>query len=209
MATGVQRFDEAIAGLISKKLFDVHTSMPCVVTSINLGKEFPTCDVQILWEGTNDESSSLNYKYPEIYEVPIYMPSVSPTIKITLPVKIGTLGTVLFPEKPMRGFNGKDKVSINVTTNRESFPLTGILFIPSYHCGPIDSENIIIQNETSIITIKKDSISVSAPTGMTVNGATITPDGDVVTASGVSLNNVKTVYNSHTHGGGPTALPQL
>lgn len=209
MSTGVQRFDSAIDSFVNKKLFDVHTSMPCVVTAVDLGKEFPTCDVQILWEGTNDESSSLNYKYPEIYEVPIYMPSVSPNIKITLPVKAGTLGTVLFPEKPMRGFNGKDKVSINVTTNRESFPLTGILFIPSYHCGPIDSDNIIIKNETSIITIKKDSIDIVAPQGMTINGATITPDGDVITKNGVSLDNVKATYNSHVHGGSPPANPQL
>lgn len=209
MATGVQRFDDAIDKVISKKLFDVHTSMPCVVTAVDLGKEIPTVDVQVLWEGTNDESSALNYKYPAVYDVAIYMLSVSPNIKITVPVKVGTLGIVLFPEKPIRGFNGKDKVSINVTTNRESFPLTGILFLPSYQCGPIDPDNIIIKNETSIITVKKDSIDITAPTGMTINGLTITPDGDVVTKDGVSLNNVKAVYNSHNHGGGTTPTPQL
>mgnify|MGYP000673962884 CR=1 FL=1 len=39
--------------------------------------------------------------------------------------------------------------------------------------------------------------------------AKITSDGDVVTSDGISLRNVKQVYNNHNHGGGPTPSPQL
>lgn len=209
MSVGVQRFDQAIDSVISKRLYDVHTQMPCVVTAVNIGSSDPKVDVSILWEGVSQENPSLNYKYAEIYDVPVTMLAVSPSIKITVPVKVGTFGVVQFPEKPLYSFNGKDKVSVAITSEKISHPLMGLSFIPSYHCGPIDPDNIIIKNETSTITIKKDSIDIAAPTGMSINGLTITPDGDVVTKDGVSLNNVKAVYNSHNHGGGPTPTPQL
>lgn len=209
MSTGVNRIDDAIDRFISKKLYDTHTQMPCIVTAVSLVGEIPKVDVSILWEGVSQENPSLNYKYSEILDVPINMLAVSPTIKITVPVKVGTLGEVHFPEKPLYGFNGKDKASIAMTSERSSHTLMGLSFTPSYFCGPIDADNIIIQNETSVITVKKDSIDIAAPTGMTINGLTITPDGDVVTKDGVSLNNVKAIYNSHNHGGGPIPTPQL
>lgn len=209
MSTGVNRIDEALDKFISKRMYDQHTQMPCVVTAVKLSGEIPYVDVQILWEGTSQENTALNYKYPEILDVPIMMLAVGPSIKITVPVKVGTLGIVQFPEKPLYGFNGKEKVSVVITSEKTSFPLQGIAFYPSYHCGPIDADNIIIKNENSTITVKSNSIEMTSPADIKINGATITPSGDVITANGVSLDNVKSVYNNHNHGGGPTPLPQL
>ena len=41
-----------------------------------------------------------------------------------------------------------------------------------------------------------------------INGAKVTSDGDFVTSDGISLRNVKQVYNSHNHGGAVPS-PQL
>lgn len=209
MSAGLNRFDTAIDRLISTRLYDTHTQMPCEVTAVNLNKEIPTVDVKVLWEGRSQENSSLNYKYPEILDVPVYMLAAGPDVRITVPIKVGTLGVVLFPEKPLYEFDWKTSSKVVMTSELTSFPLQGLLFLPSYQCGPVDANNIIIQNKSCIITITGESVNISAPSGMTVNGAQITPDGDVVTAAGVSLNNVKAVYNAHTHGGGPQAEPQL
>lgn len=203
------RFDTALENFMSRRLYDLHTQMPCIVTAVDLNKEIPTVNVKVLWEGRSQENTTLNYKYPEVYDVPVHMSSAGPDVRITVPIKVGTLGTVYFPEKPLYEFDWKTSSKVVMTSELTSFPLQGLLFVPSYQCGPIDSENIVIQNKTSIITISPDgSISIVAPAGMNVNGATITPDGDVVTKDGVSLNNVKAIYNQHNHSG-PQPTPQL
>jgi hypothetical protein len=57
----------------------------------------------------------------------------------------------------------------------------------------------------NVITMGADGIAVTAPNGMTINGARITPDGDVITKAGHDL-------DAHLHsgvqpGGGDTGPP--
>ena len=89
----------------------------------------------------------------------------------------------------------------------------GICFISelSTETAPvsIDPDNLIIQHNTTKITIKKDSVEAVTEQDFKINGAKITSDGDVVTSDGISLRNVKQVYNNHTHGGGVAPSPQL
>jgi len=202
--TASSRIDTAISFVVSKRLYDLHTSMPCEVIAVDLGKESPTVDVKILWEGISQETPSLNYKYPDVLDVPLMVYGVSPEIKMTMPVKVGTRGVVYFPEKPLYGFNGKDKATVQVTPDLTAFPLMGLYFIPTYQGGTVDPENIVIKHTNTTITITKEGVQIVAPSGLDCNGAKITPDGDVLTASGVSLNKVRESFNPHTHGGGPT-----
>ena len=104
----------------------------------------------------------LNYKYPTIYDVPVHTYSAQGgTIKITVPIKAGDVGVVKFPEKPMDGFKG-GKVSIDLEKSVDTHVLQGICFISeiSTETTPvtIDPENLIIQHNTTKITIKKPII---------------------------------------------------
>jgi len=65
------------------------------------------------------------------------------------------------------------------------------------------------EHNTTKITIKKDSVEAVTEQDFKINGAKVTSDGDFVTSDGISLRNVKQVYNNHTHGGGEVPSPQL
>lgn len=190
---------------------EIHTQMPAEVVAVNYDKG--TVDVAILYEGISPVNSLLNYKYPTIPDVPVHIYSAQGgKIKITVPIKIGDTGVVKFPEKPMNGFKG-GKVSIDLEKNTDTHVLQGICFISeiSTESSPvsIDPENLIIQHNTTKITIKKDSVDAITEADFSVNGAKFTSDGDVITSDGISLRQVKQVYNSHTHSGGPLPDPQL
>lgn len=205
------RFDDALSLYLGRQMQEIHTQMPAKVVAVDYGKG--TVDVEILYEGVSPVDQLLNYKYPTIYDVPVHTYSAQGgTIKITVPIKAGDIGIVKFPEKPMDGFKG-GKVSIDLEKNVDTHVLQGICFISelSTETTPvsIDPDNLIIQHNTTKITIKKGSVEAVTEQDFKINGAKVTPDGDFVTSDGISLRNVKQVYNNHTHGGGVTPSPQL
>lgn len=208
---GTTRFDDALGAYVARRMQEIHTSMPAKIVAVDYDKG--TVDVEILYEGKSPINDLLNYKYPQIQDVPVHTYSAQGgKVKITVPIKAGDVGTVFFPEKPMEGFTG-GKVTIDLEKNSDTHVLQGIYFISEMSTistpVSIDPDNLIIQNETTIITVKKDSVDAVTTSDFKINGARVTSDGDVITSDGVSLRNVKAVYNNHNHGGGPTPLPQL
>lgn len=205
------RFDDALSLYLKRQLQEVHTQMPAKIVAVYYDKG--TVDVEVLYEGASPIDQMLNYRYPVIYDVPVHVYSAQGgKVKITVPIKVGDIGIVKFPEKPMDGFKG-DKVTVNLEKNTDTHVLQGICFISelSTETTPvsIDPENLIIQHNTTKITIKKDSGEVVTDQDFKINGAKVTHDGDFVTSDGISLRNVKQVYNNHTHGGGTLPSPQL
>lgn len=208
---GTNRFDDALGAYVARRMQEIHTSMPAKIVAVDYDKG--TVDVEILYEGKSPINDLLNYKYPQIQDVPVHTYSTQGgKVKITVPIKAGDVGAVFFPEKPMEGFTG-GKVTIDLEKNSDTHVLQGIYFISEMSTistpVSIDPDNLIIQNETTVITVKKDSVDAVTTSDFKINGARVTSDGDVITSDGVSLRNVKAVYNDHTHGGGPTPLPQL
>lgn len=59
------------------------------------------------------------------------------------------------------------------------------------------SNVITINNGTSSVVINGGSVTITAPTNVNINGAVVTPGGDVITASGASLDALKTAYLAH------------
>lgn len=205
------RFDDALSLYLGRQLQEIHTQIPAEVVAVDYDKG--TVDVVVLYEGISPVDQLLNYKYPTIFDVPVHTYSAQAgKVKITVPIKIGDKGIVKFPEKPMDGFKG-NKVTIDLEKNTDTHVLQGICFISeiSTETAPvsIDPENLIIQHNTTKITIKKDSVEAITDQDFKVNGARITSDGDVITSDGISLRNVKQAYNNHTHSGGPLPSPQL
>ena len=205
------RFDDALSAYLGRQMQEIHTQMPAKIVGVDYTKG--TVDVEILYEGASPVDQLLNYRYPTIFDVPVHTYSAQGgSVKITVPIKVGDIGVVYFPEKPMDGFKGT-KVTIDMEKNTDTHVLQGIYFISemSTETTPvsIDPENLIIQHNTTKITIKKDSVDAITEADFSVNGAKITSDGDVVTSDGISLRQVKQVYNNHSHGGGPLPSPQL
>lgn len=58
-----------------------------------------------------------------------------------------------------------------------------------------------ISNSGTTVTIDIGSMDISAPSGVTINGAQVTGGGDVITAGGVSLDQLKSDFDKHIHSG--------
>lgn len=205
------RFDDALSLYLGRQMQEIHTQIPAKVIAVNYAKG--TVDVEVLYEGKSPIDQLLNYKYPVIYDVPVHVYSAQGgKVKITVPIKAGDKGIVKFPEKPMDGFKG-DKVTIDLEKNNDTHVLQGICFISeiSTETTPvsIDPYNLIIQHNSTKITIKENSGEIVTDQDFKINGAKFTNDGDVITSDGISLREVKQVYNNHSHGGGPLPSPQL
>ena len=69
----------------------------------------------------------------------------------------------------------------------------------------LDENEIRVQQNDIKITLSDGKVTGVAPSGFDLNGAKITPDGDVITASGVSLDNHP--HNQAADSGGNTQEP--
>lgn len=197
MSATVGRFDVAIENTIRRQLFEVHTGIPAKVISVDYGKG--TADLEVLYEGVSNvgDISALNDKYPTVFDVPIHIYSAKGgKAKITVPVSTGDIGMLYFPERDMDGFAG----GLVKNTKEQKFTHTaqGVYFVPEMPTVStpisIDPDNIVIEFENSKFTIKPDG-------NIDINGATITPDGNVITKAGVDLNEFKAQFDMHKHGG--------
>jgi len=197
MSTTVGRFDVAIDNILRRQLMNVHTGIPAEVAAVDYTKG--TADVNVLYEGVSNvgDISALNDKYPQILDVPIQIVSAKGgKAKITVPVSVGDKGMLYFPERDMDGFSGT--LVKNTKEQKLTHTSQGVYFIPEMPTTSnpisIDPDNIIIEFQNSKFTIKPDG-------NIDINGATITPDGNVITKAGVDLNEFKMMYDTHVHGG--------
>lgn len=209
MALPVDRWDAALDVYFRRKMLDIHTNIPAKVVNIDYSKG--KVDVQVLVELVSPISdvSALNYTYPTILDVPLHIYSAKGgKAKITVPVSIGDVGLLYFPEKDMEGFKGS--LVRNKKENSVTHTAQGIYFVPemSTEEAPIsiDPDNIVIEFVNSKFTMQPDG-------NVFVNGANITPDGNVITKAGVDLNQFKAEYDAHYHDGvatgmGQTSLPK-
>lgn len=190
--------------LIKDALNEIHTSLPCKITSINFGAG--TCTVQPL---AKRELCNKLINYPPLIDVRLDFLKFG-SWKFQIPRKVGDIVWVGFSE-----------TTISDKTSLERFSLNEPYIIGSCENGyENNSDDIILSGAGTRIEIKGDgSISILAGNNkttitsditingnLTINGNTnqngsITASGDVV-GKGISLNN-------HTHkyspGGNPPA----
>lgn len=194
MAT-VQRMDTAISLFVKKEFRDIHTSVPAKVGSVDYGagtmEAMPT--VSTVFENGDTDT------YPALFDIPIMVLSGNGgKAKITFPITAGDPVGVVFSEK---------------NPNNSSDTSTHGLF-PNFATtvgGEIDPVNVILMNDVSIITLQPDgtvkitsgagNLEVQPSGNIMANGATITPDGNIITAQGVNLNDFYQDYLNHRHSG--------
>lgn len=195
----------------SKRNIDLHTQIPAVVTKVDYIKNCVTVlPVISTWL---DNEKVLDFM--ECIDVPMSLLSngVAGGAKITIPCIIGSVGLLKFSERDVSNWlqsqgnivvhpEIKDNLSMGISMYPVSFEMG--LFTPS-SAIEWDSENIVIQHGTNVIKLPKTG-------NITVNGAVITPDGNVITKNGTDLDAFKAEFDLHVHGGiqtgsGFSALP--
>lgn len=206
------RFTTTLGDLITSKLADVHTSVPAKITAVNYGNG--TASAQPLVKTVVGTSKTI--PYPELKDIPIVVSSGNAgKSKITFPIKPGDTVLVVFSERDPSNFLQSSGENLSNPQQNTYLGLFPIAIIPCLSAGAtvsaIDSENIIIQNELSVITLKPDGTLIfgngilnleAKPDGnFVVNGAKITPEGNVVTKNGVDLDAFYQKFLIHEHSG--------
>lgn len=222
---------ELINAIFSEKTRNIHTQIPARVTKVNYQENW--VNVQPLVKNPDKKDiftgNLTEYNYPEIYEVPIEILSANRgKARITMPVKVGDVGVIEFSERDTdnllntRGEEIQPSGNIN-TLGQEGKPyrmtFRGEWFTPS-SAKNIDPNNIVIENENSVVTLKPSGEIVISfgGTSLTFNpssgdvshssGSVMTGGGDFVTSEGYSLRTLYEKTFSHVHGGVTTGSGQ-
>lgn len=181
---------------VGDMFYDIHTSVPAVITSIDYSKGFCSARPLIKTKRNDDKI----YAEPEIHDIPLTGMIVNGgKVVMTFPFKTGDKVYVTMADRDSSSLVEGSNSSLFTPELKQPmgyYPI-GITPLHTKTSGvKVDPNNIVIANESSNITIKPASINIISSGVVGINGAQVTADGDFVTANGVSLNN-------HRHNGGP------
>ena len=184
----------------SKRNLDLHTQIPAKVVKVDNKKN--TVTVQPLISTYINSSQTISF--PEC-EVPVGLVATSKgEARITLPssLYVGSVGLLYFSERdPTNWLIGVGNEEVKPLT-KENLSMGANLYPIKFEVGLFteasaiewDSENIVIGLGKSLILVKPDG-------NVVINGCTITPLGNVVTKAGTDLDQLKSDFDSHVHGG--------
>lgn len=221
------RKDAAFRSFIEETMRGFHTSVRARVVSVDYS--IPSASVQPLAE-TNFEDDDVD-RFPLIYDVPLQMVSANGgKARLTLPIKPGDIVGLQFSE---RNENNNDDMQTHGL-----FPGWAITSVHSDgNAIPIDPENVELYNDQVHFTMTPNGdFTLQTPAGTLVvdqsgefsfnngaasltaktdgnivmNGAKVTPEGRMITAAGVDLDEFYAEYKHHTHScphGGSTSAP--
>ena len=191
------RIASMLRGFVGDMLYDVHTNVPAVITSIDYSKGFCTAQPLIKTKRSKDKI----YPEPEIQDIPLTGWIVNGgKVVMTFPFKTGDKVYVQMADRDPSSFI-QGSYDSKLVTPDQSKPLgyypIGLMPVHTKLTGvKVDPNNIVIANDSTNLTIKPASMNLTADNDITINGARVTNNGDFIASNGVSLMN-------HTHNGGP------
>lgn len=212
----ITRMDAALNQWFAKQARDIHTGLRARVVDVDYS--IPSATVQPL-ASTNFDDGTVD-AYGSVFDVPLSMPSANAgKARLTLPVKPGDIVGLSFSER-----NENDN---NDQTTHNMFPGWAIIGVHSDgNAMAIDPNNVELWNdnvhfsmtpegdfslETPVGKLDVDkagnfkfengAANLVAETGGTIrmNGAQVTPDGNIITARGVNINDFYDYVMRHTH----------
>ena len=197
------------------RMNNVHTQIPAKVKAVDYDKGMVT--VQPLIKTFMRKGITVNY--PAIAEVPIKYPSAKRgKARMTMPTAVNDIGVLYFSEKDNEIYRASSGEAIVEPVSEKALGLGGKLFPMcwegEFFTGSkgmsVDGENIVIENEDSIVIMGTDYMKLHNGSAIVelqkngeinANGATITPDGNVITAGGADLQALWDKNWIHNHGG--------
>lgn len=215
----------AIRGLVLDGLYEMHTSLPARVVSVDYGAK--TVHLESLVNNTRGSEDST--AYPTMYDVPI-MTLAGGDARISMPVRVGDVGVVMFSERDPSNALQADGTS--ATDGNMAMPcgIYPVAFLPKTALGgdstpALDENNIVIgNNQTTSMSFSpdgemiiestlggkitvNDSVTITDGVGtltlsdgnLTFTGGVVNLNGYVISSGGVATDSSGVVSNSHTH----------
>lgn len=199
-------FVDALSNMIDGRIANIRTVIPAKVKDVNYSECSLTAQ-PLIRRNYNDPSKKVDP--PLLYNVPIFVLSADAGgARITFPIKKGDTVLVLFSERSTDGSQGF--YESNGSTIVDAFsPVTHgmypILALPCLYtkksATPIDPNNVVIENESSKITLKPDgTIDIDGPSSVNITAGSATVNADTVTvdASTVDVTAGTTTVTSAT-----------
>lgn len=186
---------------INKKM---QNSLPVKVTKVSSDRKFVNVQPQILVV----DSEGGTIIRAEIKGIPVVTPGGG-NFLISFNISVGDLGWIESSDRDISLF--KQSYEQSKPNTRRMHDFSDARFVPdimtNFTIDAEDSDSMVIQNRDGSVKISLNSsrIKMQSPSDIEINGAKITPSGDVVTASGVSLDNHP--HNQPNDSGGNTEQP--
>lgn len=205
------RIPSMLRGFVDDMLYDVQTNIPAVVTSVNYGNGTLSAKPLI----KTKKKGGQMYEEPMVHDVPILTAAGNTgKAKMTFPIKVGDKVVLIMANRDtgtLLNSSGGSIVEPEMDKPLGWYPIGAhaCLFVEA-DANDIDPENIIIKNDKAKFTITNSSTKIETAGGsaelkasgeLNVNGAKISPDGQITTASGVNLDLFFQDYNLHKHSG--------
>lgn len=211
----IQRMDAALGIMFDRKLRDVHTGVRGVIVDVDL--KGPTATVQPLAstsfeDGTDDV-------YPPIYDVPLQLVSANGgKARLTMPIKPGDEVGLTFSEK-----NENDVTDVSTHGLNPGWAITCIypkggqaihpdnveLWNDKVHFSMTPDGDFILTGPVGTFKVDKSgemqftngaaTLSAKEDGNIEMNGAKITPEGNLITARGVNMNDFYDYVMGHSH----------
>lgn len=205
------RIASMLRGFVDDMLYDVQTNIPAVVTSVNYGNGTLSAKPLI----KTKKKGGQMYEEPMVHDVPILTAAGNTgKAKMTFPIKVGDKVVLIMANRDtgtLLNSSGGSIVEPEMDKPLGWYPIGAhaCLFVEA-DANDIDPENIIIKNDKAKFTITNSSTKIETAGGsaelkasgeLDVNGAKISPDGQITTAAGVNMDSFYNDYQNHRHSG--------
>ena len=216
----------AIRGLITDSLYEVHTSLPVKVVSVDYSAK--TVHVESLINNTRSTDDTTTY--PTMYDVPIVV-NGGGTGRISMPTKVGDVGVVMFSERdPSNALVGDGDNPLD-TTLMMPCGIYPVAFLPKTALSSDTTEDInpddvvISNNKQAYISVSPNGVitiqsmlggKITVDAGVTIEdagggvfkqynnqlswvGGEVNLNGYIISSSGVATDSTGITSNQHTH----------
>lgn len=198
---GRARNEKLIRGAFSELMKDVCTSIPGHVLTFDPLTQLAQVQIGILRVDVNDATFALK----PIVEVPVHFPGGDYCVEYQ--IDFGCEGDILFSQRCIDGWVQSGGVATNPRGRFHS--MQDAMFLPGFRSQPnalpdFQNNGVRLRNQagTQFVWLKNDntismqngagSFELLADGSFLINGLKITPEGDVITASGISLDKHRT-----------------
>lgn len=212
----VTRMDAALGQWFARQARDIHTGIRAKVVDVDYS--VPSATVQPM-ASTNYDDGTVD-SYPALFDVPLSMASGNGgKARLTIPVKPGDIVGLSFSERNENDANDKTThgmfagwavTSIHTDGNAVAIDPNNVeLWNDKVHISMTPEGDMTIQGPVGTMKIDKTgqmtfsngaaNFAAKVDGNIEMNGAKITPDGNLITAKGVNMNDFYEHYMTHTH----------
>ncbi len=181
---------------INSRLTEFRVSLPCKISKYNASEG--TVDVDVLLKDQKPQSDgTIELKtFPTIQDVPIQWFRCG-TAWITLPLKAGDLGKLVFTDRSLSNWSASNKGEVVDPKSLSMHNFDGATFEPGLYPASAaipspDPDNIVIHSDTKVFIGEKGLTDDNLLALAKLVKAEISAVRD-------SLNSLTTTYNGHTH----------